>query len=348
MKFLKIILIIVAVFYKTQNVLSKENIFNVNNIELLKKSNISNEDLANQAIKKGFEELKEKILLKQDIKRLSQLKFSQIKNLVSYYQVILKDEENVFNDKVSYNIFFDKKKIHKLFNEFGILYSEIIDKEIYLLPIIERNNQFYIYNQNFFYDKWNEIYPNNVIEFILPLENIEVIQKVNQANDNFLELNLRNIFKEYAKKNLALVLIQISKTNDQRIYLKTNILGKEINKNIKIKKLDSNDIDFNKKIIEEVSEEITNIVKSQNLIDIRTPSFLNAKLIIEKQNNLATLNDRLKKINLIDNIFVQELNSEYILLKIKYLGKLEKMINQLNEQKIILKLIGEEWNIKII
>ena len=348
MKFLKIILIIVAVFYKTQNVLSKENIFNVNNIELLKKSNISNEDLANQAIKKGFEELKEKILLKQDIKRLSQLKFSQIKNLVSYYQVILKDEENVFNDKVSYNIFFDKKKIHKLFNEFGILYSEIIDKEIYLLPIIERNNQFYIYNQNFFYDKWNEIYPNNVIEFILPLENIEVIQKVNQANDNFLELNLRNIFKEYAKKNLALVLIQISKTNDQRIYLKTNILGKEINKNIKIKKLDSNDIDFNKKIIEEVSEEITNIVKSQNLIDIRTPSFLNAKLIIEKQNNLATLNDRLKKINLIDNIFVQDLNSEYILLKIKYLGKLEKMINQLNEQKIILKLIGEEWNIKII
>ena len=93
MKFLKIILIFVAVFYKTQNVLSKENIFNVNNIELLKKSNISNEDLANQAIKKGFEELKEKILLKQDIKRLSQLKFSQIKNLVSYYQVILKDEE---------------------------------------------------------------------------------------------------------------------------------------------------------------------------------------------------------------------------------------------------------------
>ena len=348
MKFLKIILIIVAVFYKTQNVLSKENIFNVNNIELLKKSNISNEDLANQAIKKGFEELKEKILLKQDIKRLSQLKFSQIKNLVSYYQVILKDEENVFNDKVSYNIFFDKKKIHKLFNEFGILYSEIIDKEIYLLPIIERNNQFYIYNQNFFYDKWNEIYPNNVIEFILPLENIEVIQKVNQANDNFLELNLRNIFKEYAKKNLALVLIQISKTNDQRIYLKTNILGKEINKNIKIKKLDSNDIDFNKKIIEEVSEEITNIVKSQNLIDIRTPSFLNVRLNVSKNSNLVELNSRIKNIESVENVYVQDFNMNYMNLRIKYLGKLEKLISLLKIENINLQQINDQWIIKTL
>ena len=61
MKYLKIIFILVF-FFKTQTVLSEENIFNVNNIEITKKTNKSNNDLANQAIKIGFEKLKKKIL----------------------------------------------------------------------------------------------------------------------------------------------------------------------------------------------------------------------------------------------------------------------------------------------
>ena len=37
MKLFKLTLIILSVFFKTQNVLSEDNIFNVNNIELVKK-----------------------------------------------------------------------------------------------------------------------------------------------------------------------------------------------------------------------------------------------------------------------------------------------------------------------
>ena len=50
----KIIIFILVIFLKTGNVLSLENIFNVNNIEITKKSNNSNDDLANKAIKKGL------------------------------------------------------------------------------------------------------------------------------------------------------------------------------------------------------------------------------------------------------------------------------------------------------
>ena len=77
----------------------------------------------------------------------------------------------------------------------------------------------------------------------------------------------------------------------------------------------------------EVSTELINLIKSRNLIDIRTPSFLNTKLILRKNNNLVELNKRLEKIGLIEDIFVQEFNNEYILLKLKYLGKLSKIIN---------------------
>ena len=347
MKYLKIIFILVF-FLKTQNVLSEENIFNVNNIEIIKKTNKSNDDLANQAIKDGFEKLKKKILLSRDQKKLSQLQFAEVKSLVSYYQVITIDKDNILEKKMSYNIFFDKEKMHDLFYKTGISYSDIINKEIYLLPILSQDDQLYVYNKNFFYENWNNTFENDIIEFVLPLENIEIIQNINSNKENLLGLDLRNMFLEYSNANLALVLIQKSNSKNEKVYLKTNILGNDINKNLQIEKSNLSQENLNKKIITEVSEEIINIVKSQNLIDIRTPSFLKAKLIIEKNNNLAELNKRLKRINLIDSIFVQEFNNEYILLKIKYLGKLDKIINQLRKQKIILKLVNDHWRLEII
>ena len=58
---------------------------------------------------------------------------------------------------------------------------------------------------------------------------------------------------------------------------------------------------FIKKLFK-IKKEIINLIKSQNLIDIRTPSFLNTKFKINKNNNLLELNKRIKKIDLIENI----------------------------------------------
>ena len=58
MKFNKLILIILIVFLKTGNLLSEDNIFTVNNIELIKKVKTNNQQLVNEAIEKGFNKLK--------------------------------------------------------------------------------------------------------------------------------------------------------------------------------------------------------------------------------------------------------------------------------------------------
>ena len=154
MKFNKFIIFILIVFLKTGNVLSDNNIFNVNNIEIEKKGKTTNDELANRAIKKGFSQLIRKILLDEDHKKLSELKFSQIKELMMYYQVT-RNNENVNNivEKINFNIFFDKDKIHNLFYQKNISYSEISDKELFLLPILKKKNKIYIFNQNFFYDQ---------------------------------------------------------------------------------------------------------------------------------------------------------------------------------------------------
>ena len=346
MSYYKISLVILIIFFKTGNVLSLENIFNVNNIEIAKKPNNSNDDLANKAIKKGFEKLLEKILLNRDIKKISGLEFSNIKELVSYYQ-IADETQNSDIEKVYFNIFFDKDKLHSLFSNKSISYSDISDKELYLLPVILKKDQIIIYNNNYFYDNWNKIYQSELIEFILPIENIEVIQNININKENLYGIDLQILFKEYENKNLALVLIEDTGSNEEKIYLRTKILNKKIDKTIKVKKRGNNTDKFNDEIIKVISNELINVIKSQNLIDVRTPSFLNARLITSKKNNLVELNKRLQNIDTVDGIFVQEFNNKYVLLKIRYLGKLDKIINQLKQQEIMLEFTNDQWNLKI-
>ena len=347
MKYYKLILFILIVFLKTGNVLSNSNIFNVNNIEIEKKGKTLNDTLANQAIKKGFDVLIDKILLKNDLKKLQELKFSEIKELVNYYQVSNTLNDKNDNRKINYNISFDKDKMYNLFYKKNISYSEINKKELFILPVLKKNNKIYIFNQNYFYDSWNEENDNQLIEFILLQENIEIIQNINEYKDNLLSITLKDLFQEYYGNNLALILIEIDESKEEKIYFKTEILGKEVVRNFSIKRLNLNNEKFYKKIIIETKEEITNLIKSRNLIDIRAPSFLNTILKIDNKNNLIELNSRLKKIYLIDEVYVQKFNKEFISLKIKFLGNLDNIINQLQDEKITLKLINDEWIIKI-
>jgi len=216
------------------------------------------------------------------------------------------------------------------------------------LPIYIKQEQIYIYNNNYFYENWNELKIDTLIEFILPLENIEVIQNINKNKDNILSLNLESLFKEYSNKNLALVIIEETNKKNVKVYLKTKISGKNIDKSLLLTNNELIGTDKYNDIIVQITDEITSLVKAQNLIDVRTPSFLNARLLIDKKNNLVELNKRLQNINLIDDIFVQEFNNEFVLLKIKFIGKVDRILKQLENQKIILKLKDDQWSLKII
>ena len=350
MKFYKIIFILI-VFFKTETLFSENNLFNVDNIQLEKNDKTTNKAISDLAIKKGFQKLITKILLKEDINKLSDLNFSSIKQLVTYYQRknTLSSKNNI--ELVNFNISFDKDKIHDLFYKRGILYSEISDKELYVLPILVKENEIFIFNNNYFYKNWNKVYNNDLfdlIDFILPLENIEIIKKINDNRSSLISLNIIELFQEYSDKNLALILIEDSKTSNEKIYINTIIQDKKISKSLDLKKQNLSSFEFYEKIITETKKELINLVKSNNLIDIRTPSFLNTRLKIYNKSNLVELKKRTKKIKSIENIYVQEFNKDNMNIRIKYLGKLDKLINALKKENISLQLINDQWIIKTL
>ena len=339
---------ILIVFFKTETLFSKNELFNVNNIQVEKNSKITNNALAEQGIKKGFNKLISRVLLKEDKDKLSDLNFSAVKQLVTYYQITNVSDDQKNDNLVNFNVTFDKEKIHNLFYSKGILYSDISDKELFVLPILIKKSEFFIFNNNFFYENWNKNFKDELIEFILPLENIEIIKSVNDNKNSLIDLNILNLFQEYKNKNLALIIIEDDEAINAKAYIKAVIQGKNISKSLDFKKKNLNTNKFYEKIITETKDELINLVKSKNLIDIRTPSFLNAKLDLTKKSNLVELNSRIKNIDSIENIFIQEFNKDYFDLRIKYLGKLDKLINQLKKEKIDLKLINDQWVIKTL
>ena len=349
MKNLIFISFILIILFKTGNVLSDNNIFNVNNIEISQETSKNKEKLVNTAFKKAFNELINRLLMEEDYKRISNVNLVQIKRLISYYQIVNENKNSTNNNKIKFNVFFDKDRMHSFFYNQDLLYSDIINTEVILFPLLKKKDQYFIYTKNYFYENWNEETFDNLIQYTLPAENIENIQKINSNKTNIYKLKVADFFKEYEKDNIVFANIEINKNTAEDI-LSTRIEDKKINKNLSInkRKENFNEKNFYKKIILEINNIVKDLIKSQNLIDVKTPSFLNVEIQLNKKSDLVEFSNRLNKIDLIDNFYVQELNKDYVMIKIKYLGRINKIISKLKDEKIDLKMIAGQWQLKII
>ncbi len=348
MKSIVFLLGIIIILFKTGNVLSNTNIFSVNNIKISKEFSKNKQILTNKAFKNGFDDLIKRLLLDEDYKKVSNIELKKIKELISYYQITESNEE-LEKDFFLFNIFFDKNKIHNFFFKQNILYSDIINTEIIFFPLLIQDKQTFIYSKNLFYENWikeKKVQSNELIQYSLPVESIESIKRIEEDKENIFKLDVPNFFKEYEIKNKAFAIIEVEKKT-AKIFLKTSIGGKNLNKTLLVLNKDNNQTEFYDKIIVEIKKTIEDLIKSQNLIDVRTPSFLNVEIKMTKKNSLIEFNKRLEKIDLIDNSYIVLINKDYALVKIKYLGKIDKIINKLKDQNMNLMMRNGQWQLNV-
>ena len=345
MKNLLLLSIILIFFAKTGNVLSNNSIFNVNNIEISKDSYKSKEQLLTIAFKKGFKKLTERILLQKDIKKIASLDSMTIKNLVSHYQIIENYETD--SQKVLINLYFDRNRLNSFFMKKNLQYSDIVNTEVVILPILINNQEIFIYDNNFFYNNWKkEKQKDNLIEYSIPLENLESIEKIKKNKNNLENLEVSEIISSYDVSNYIFIIIE-SDNNKTKVFLKSKIFDKKVVKNIHLS-YNLKDKDLYPSILIDIKKNIEEIIKSQNLVDIRTPTFLNVNLKIDKLNDLYAVKSILQEIELIENFRVQELNKNFVKIKIKFYGKIEKIYQHLKDKGIKIEMQQNQWNLKII
>ena len=96
-----------------------------------------------------------------------------------------------------------------------------------------------------------------------------------------------------------------------------------------------------------LKKEIFELVKSQNIININTPSFLNINLFLKKQNDLFLFQKILNEIDLIDTFSVREFNNKFAYVNIKYYGKINKIKEKLNKKGLDIKFTNNQWSARL-
>ena len=347
MKYFKFTFIILIILFKSGNNLYAESIFTVNNIQVNKNSFKNKEELINIAFRKGFEKLNNKILLEKDYLKTKNISLRIIKNLVSHYQIVKNDDENVKNFEIV-NLYFKRDKMYNFYSKNNIKYSDVTGKILKILPVLILEDQTFIYDRNFFYENWLKIEKQNKsenIEYIFPLENLETIETIKKNQNNLETINLIDIFEKDNEKDNLLIIIDYHK-QQTKIFLKGIISSKKIVKNLSLENKSEKNIEY-PKILKFLKKEILELVKSQNIIDIGAPAFLNINLTLNNQKDLFLFQNILSEIDLIETFNVREFNNKFAYINIKYYGKINKIKEKLIEKKIDINFKNNQWSARL-
>ena len=345
---------IIVFLVKTQTVFSNNLIYDVNNIEVNGRigTDLDKRKLIQSAFQKAFIIFTNKTLLRKDALNLHKTKVTKIEDLVFAYQIV-KDEKNVKKENIlTVNVKFDQKKISNFLAQNRVSYADVSNISLTLLPVFIKNKEVLMFTENFFYNNWlenqNTIKRSKdiLITYNLALENAEDLQYINSNKENLELIDAINLTSIKDVRNYAFLLIYF--IEDQlRAYVKTSIGKKKIDKSFNIEIFPGDEEKTYTQAIVTIKEEINQIWKGQNLIDVNTPAFLDLFLKVEETSDYLRISNIFDSIDLIENYSVLEMTNEYSKVRLKYKGKVNRLKNKLIENKINIKIIDNIWRAKI-
>ena len=325
---------------------SKENVFTINNVKVegTLDLNFSREKYLNRAFLNSFKILMTKILLSRDVIKVSDTKLPQIKKLISSFQIL---EENYSKDiyEANIKILYNDVKVKKYLGKKNISFSEpeIISAVFY--PVLFIDDEMQNLNDIFFYNHWTKVLINNeIINFILPLEDLEDVSEIVEMKNKIEELNVKNLTNKYNVENHVFALMEYQ-NNKLNIHLKTNFNNNKISKNISYKVKNLNDENFLNSILKDLKLKITDIWKEANLVDLSMPLSIKLKFQHSNLENLDVLRSTLQKIGIIDNYILEEFNINKSFFKIYYYGDPKKLKLELSKFGYQLVDVQGSWQL---
>ena len=309
---------------------SEENVFTINNVTVKGKIdlNFSREKYINKAFLNSFEILMNKILLSRDFTKVNNIKLKQIKSLVNSFQIL---EESYRKDeyKAKIKIFYSDAKVKKFLSQKNIPFSQPENISAIFFPILIINDEIQNFSENFFYKHWTEIeIKNELINFILPLEDLEDISKIMEMKNRIEELDVDALVNKYDIKSYVFALLdyQDKKLN---IHIKTNFNNNKINKNFSYEVENITDELVLNSIAKDLKFKITDLWKEENLINLLVPLSISVQYQHLNLEDLDKLRNIFYKISLIDSYILEEFNINNSFFKIYYYGNPKRLMAEL-------------------
>jgi len=314
----------------TAKLFSEDNVFAIKNIEINGKLDLkfSREKYLDEAFSKSFKVLMGKILLTRDLNKIKDIKLKKIKNLISSFQIL---EEDYSKDKykIKLKIIYNEKEVKKILAKKNISFSQQKNISVIFYPIFFINEEIQNFSENFFYTQWDKIkIKNEIINFILPLEDLDDISKIVEMKNKIENLNISSFVKKYNLEDYVFVLIDYQ-DNGMRIYLNTNFNSKKTSKNIFYKIENIKDQKILENILKDLKLKINEIWKEENLINLLMPLSIQVKFEHKNLENLDILRQQLSMISLVDNYVLEKFDINSSFFKIYYYGNPKKLKSEL-------------------
>ena len=325
---------------------SQESVFTINNVQVEGRVdlNFSREKYLNKAFLNSFEILMTRILLLRDLKKIEDIELKQVKKLIRSFQ-ILKESYSKDVYKASIKIFYDDVKVKKFLGKKNISFSQSESISALFYPVLFVDGEIQNFNENFFYKHWTEVaIQNELINFILPLEDLEDISKIIEMKNRIEELSIDSFINKYNLKNYVFALMDYRNAK-LNIHLKTNFNNNKISKSISYEIENINDQLILNSILKDLKLKITDLWKEENLINFLIPLSIQLKFQHTNLKNLDVLRNTFKEIGIIDDYILEEFNIHDSLFKIYYYGDPKKLKSELFKFGYQLKNIQGVWQL---
>ena len=212
-EYIHIFLTTTILLFSTPAQSSSESIFTINDIKVEGPIdlNFSREKYLHKAFVNSFEILMSKILLLRDLNKISNINLKQIKNLINSFQIV---EESYSKDiyKANLKISYSDKRVKKFLGKKNIPFSQPENISVLFYPVLFVDSEIQNIYENIFYKEWTKIIiKNEIINFILPLEDLEDVSKFTKMKDKIEELNIDSFVNKYDVKNYVFSLMDYKK-----------------------------------------------------------------------------------------------------------------------------------------
>ena len=336
---------ILSLFSYTKS-FAQDNAFIVENIKVEGKldKNFLRDKYINKAIFKSFKKLMSKILVSSDLDKLKNIELKKIKSLVKSFQIL---EERYRKKKYygSFKIFYSDKKVKEFLVLKNISFSQPKKVKAIFFPVLFVQDEALSFNENFFYQNWLENESKNeLIDFILPIEDLDDFSKIQKLKDEIEKIDIDEIIKKYDQKNYVFVFMYY-KNNIINMHIKSNFNEEMISKNTfyKINNIkNKNEMNI---ILNDLKIKIIDIWKESNFVNLLMPLSIKIKYKHSDIKNLNNLKKVLHEINHVENYFLEEFDINNSIFKIYYFGNPKKLSSELLRFGYELRDSQDSWEL---
>jgi len=283
--------------------------------------------IIDEAFKIAFYRLLSQILNSTDIKKLKNVNMREIKTLVENFRI--KDE--IFRENkyyANFDVYFNKKKIKFFLEKKNLFYSNPKQISVLFLPVIVEQENLYLFNENIFYKYWlNNKDQSGLINYIMPLEDIDEIIKLISSQENLENLDIIEIAQKYNTENYILSLIYLGEKK-LNFFSKIKFEEYKKNSNLIFYNVDIKDDDSIANIIKKAKVHLNDIWKDFN--EINTSIKLSINLILNSNNadKISKFENTLTKIDDINSFSIKKFDLNKTVYEIIYNTNPNKLIEQ--------------------